>query len=626
MSVTPFDGVTVTVEAAFGYAPLDTSPVWTDVTQWVRDIRINRGRRSEYVPTSVGMANVKLDNRDRRFDPEYASSPYYGDLKPMVPVRIQVNYNSVTYTLYHGFVNGWPTSYSMPNVDAVSNIKLFDLSRVLQQVDAPVTLQKSVVDKYKTSNSFYWPLTEPTAGIMYDEINNVAIDVHEYSSANPTAYVSDVAAGDTVLMAARVGNNGAELARIATDPFPFTQGKLKVVGFVVDSTCTNEEYNFGAGSDGGNVLALTAANDGIYVNYTGSSMTVEYSNVTDNVHASYFGTPGYPRERGNFVYVVATSTTLTIYLNGSVLTTVAMTAGTQNIVSLVKTFLQIKARGSIGQVYISDTAIPPTDLSDAVFGYSGEDTGTRLNRIQEVTINVPSLFDIQTGNQTVSSYFTAGADVLKLSQQLASIEVGDAFVSKDNKLTFKNRASTEATNIVALFDDNQTDVPYSAINVDGHTLDTIINRVVAKYRYGSVTVEDESSINDYGVSRRTIDASMENSPEAAQQIASNMLAKFAQPKTRITDLEINVRSDAVAAVPAVSSLELGDNVAVSFTPTGVGDALWRAVTVQGIKHVIGRDTWRTQLYLTPSAIETNGALLVLNDDIYGRLDEGNKLG
>jgi hypothetical protein len=514
----------------------------------------------------------------------------------------------------------------MPNVDAVSRLQLVDLSRVLRQVDAPVTLQKSVVDKYKTSNSFYWPLTNPTAGIIYDEINNVAVDVHEYLSSNPTAYVSDVAAGDTVLMAARVGSLGVTLARVGSDPVPFTQGKLKVAGFVVDSTCFNQEYNGGAGSDGGNVLALTAINDGIYVSYSGSSMTVEYSNITDNVQASYFGTPGYPRERGNFVYVVATSTTLTVYLNGSVLATVAMTAGTQNIVGIVKTFLQIRARGSIGQVYLSDTAIPPTELSDAVFGFSGEDTGTRLNRIQELTINVPSLFDIQTGDQAVSSYFTAGANVLDLADQLAAIEVGDAFVSKENKLTFKNRTSKSTTNIVALFDDERNDTPYSVINVDGHALDTIVNRVVVNYRHGSVTVEDTNSINEYGVSRRSVDALMEDNPEAAEQIASNMLSRFAQPKTRITELGINVRSDTSKALPVVSSLELTDNVAVKLTPVGVGDPLWRAVVVQGISHRITPETWDTQLYLAPGSIDTNGPLLVLNDDTYGKLSSGNKLG
>jgi hypothetical protein len=32
------------------------------------------------------------------------------------------------------------------------------------------------------------------------------------------------------------------------------------------------------------------------------------------------------------------------------------------------------------------------------------------------------------------------------------------------------------------------------------------------------------------------------------------------------------------------------------------------------------------LYLSPSAVNTNGALLVLDDDTYGKLDDGNKLG
>ena len=35
---TLFDSIDVTVEAAFGDAPLDTSPSWTDITGYVRDV------------------------------------------------------------------------------------------------------------------------------------------------------------------------------------------------------------------------------------------------------------------------------------------------------------------------------------------------------------------------------------------------------------------------------------------------------------------------------------------------------------------------------------------------------------------------------------------------------------
>ena len=102
--VTPqFDGVTVTVQAAFGYAPLNTAPVWTDITGYVRDIRIDRGVKSEFVQNTPGTATIRLDNRSRVFDPAYTAGTFFGQLNPMVPIRVQAAYGGAAQTLFTGF-------------------------------------------------------------------------------------------------------------------------------------------------------------------------------------------------------------------------------------------------------------------------------------------------------------------------------------------------------------------------------------------------------------------------------------------------------------------------------------------------------------------------------------------
>jgi len=88
---------------------------------------------------------------------------------------------------------------------------------------------------------------------------------------------------------------------------------------------------------------------------------------------------------------------------------------------------------------------------------------------------------------------------------------------------------------------------------------------------------------------------------------------------------VNVRAD-TSMVPTVAALELADDVTVSFTPTGVGDELWRAVRVQGLSHTITLERWDCQLYLAPGPVNTNGPLMLLDDDEYGKLSSGNKLG
>ncbi|MEV4059732.1 hypothetical protein [Nonomuraea dietziae] len=56
-----------------------TSPTWTDISPWARGITIKRGSsrvESPILRYDTGTALIRLDNRDRRFDPTHLSGPY----------------------------------------------------------------------------------------------------------------------------------------------------------------------------------------------------------------------------------------------------------------------------------------------------------------------------------------------------------------------------------------------------------------------------------------------------------------------------------------------------------------------------------------------------------------------
>lgn len=64
---------TINVECMF------SSPTWTDISTWVQEINIKRGVSrvdSPLLRYEAGTAEIKLDNRDRRFDPTNLSGPY----------------------------------------------------------------------------------------------------------------------------------------------------------------------------------------------------------------------------------------------------------------------------------------------------------------------------------------------------------------------------------------------------------------------------------------------------------------------------------------------------------------------------------------------------------------------
>lgn len=86
----------VRVEIAFdsGVATPAASRTWTDVSDYLelqQEINITRGRQDERSTVEPSSLSLTLDNRDGRFTPGNASSPYYPNVKLGRPIRVAVN-------------------------------------------------------------------------------------------------------------------------------------------------------------------------------------------------------------------------------------------------------------------------------------------------------------------------------------------------------------------------------------------------------------------------------------------------------------------------------------------------------------------------------------------------------
>jgi hypothetical protein len=103
VSITVY-GYTVTLEVGLASAPSTAigSTSWTDISAYLRSWRTNRGRSSESDTFQPGTLSVTLNNRDRRFDPNNAAGPYFGNLLPMKRIRLKIAYNSITYAVWCG--------------------------------------------------------------------------------------------------------------------------------------------------------------------------------------------------------------------------------------------------------------------------------------------------------------------------------------------------------------------------------------------------------------------------------------------------------------------------------------------------------------------------------------------
>ena len=82
--------------------------IFYDVTDKVKSIATRRGKNRQLDEFDGGLANVVFDNNDRTFDPEYASSPYFGQVIPKRAIKI----SSAGNPLFQGVIDDWNLTYS----------------------------------------------------------------------------------------------------------------------------------------------------------------------------------------------------------------------------------------------------------------------------------------------------------------------------------------------------------------------------------------------------------------------------------------------------------------------------------------------------------------------------------
>jgi hypothetical protein len=158
VSITWFDGVTLTVEAALSAATgsygawdagvWDTATwgpdiVWSDISGYVRQIATHRRFSREVGVWEAGTATLVLDNRDGRFSPDNLAGPYVTAgvtaIRPWRPVRIVATYNAISYYVYSGYALDWLESWTLAATgqgDAIVTVPCTDEFGVLAGFDS----------------------------------------------------------------------------------------------------------------------------------------------------------------------------------------------------------------------------------------------------------------------------------------------------------------------------------------------------------------------------------------------------------------------------------------------------------------------------------------------------------
>ena len=117
-------------------ASSSTPALIADLTDVARKISIRQGRNLIRDTYESGFATVRCYDPTGAFNPQNASSPYYGQLTPLRKLRISATYNGNTYYLFSGYTTDYVYSYdqgenvSYVDINASDAFRLFNLAAI----------------------------------------------------------------------------------------------------------------------------------------------------------------------------------------------------------------------------------------------------------------------------------------------------------------------------------------------------------------------------------------------------------------------------------------------------------------------------------------------------------------
>jgi hypothetical protein len=236
---------------------------------------------------------------------------------------------------------------------------------------------------------------------------------------------------------------------------------------------------------------------------------------------------------------------------------------------------------------------------------------------------------IATGVATLggSAAYTVsnGVSVAAYANKINEAEQGRIFVDREGTITFQSRIGQTLGIPVAEFHDDGTDIGYSAIDISFQA-DTVVNRAsVAHAGAASPEVaEDLASQALYLIQTRSITDSLVHNDAAALTLAQYLIS--ANPEPRFNFLGTEFPGTPALEQDTLALLDVGDliNIQKSITTSAGPTQFAQDLTIEGLEHRLTLSAGHAVTYFTsPTTIVYE---LILDDLVYGTLDEENVLG
>jgi hypothetical protein len=551
-------------------ASLSIAPAWSDITADVRDssVRISRGKGSEIPTYASSSLSLTLNNRSRKYDPEYASSPLHPNVKPRKRIRVRATWASTTHTIWTGYIDSFPQRYPMANFDSVVELQAYDALALLNDVvldDAAYAYARDTVGDLqlalRTAAGRTW--VDDIAGVQYYRRRGVAatgdglgvgpstgveLDGNSYWSwAPPPQAGTPVIAGTAVTYACwfRVDSLHASLTRtlFGTTQPATTIGGVDVTALRVGVTAAGKVI-YSSGSDS----AYTTGDYGdglahhLVITHTGSTVViyVDGVDVTDPASAPWW--TANPAVGVNLVGYLPNATA-NAYFDGAV--------------SDLMVFSKALSAGQVTELY---------RLSAGSMIESTGSRGARILALAGVPAGLRSMTD--AGRGTVADIDTWGQSALAALQQVADSEQGRLFVDTRGDVTLQDRywwqSSPRGRTAQATFSDDLADLYYLDVGAD-RSLREVQNSVEVTGSQGlRGSSADSASVAAYGTRSASLSTILSTQGQV-DDLAIGLVALRKEPVTRLDAITVRPAMQ-TSAWPDVLRLELGDRIVHEIMP------------------------------------------------------------
>jgi hypothetical protein len=575
---------------AFDDGAYEPNPSWVNVSSDVRNVSIHRTRDNDFSEDFVSTASVVLDNNLRVYDPFNFDSIYANKLTPRRQIKIEGTANGTAYTIFRGYISGFPVNFSKLGKDSTITIDCFDLLSLL----AAENLKSDLADIYTRSLSprHYYKCNDPDGSTTIKDYGSAAIDLSVHASFTGKNLVSHPN------LAMGLSGNAADLSSTA---YRYLQ--------IATATTGNATICFwGAFSDRDFIdRAVTISADSDYLSLSpntpnkGQMFADVFNGTTGSVESTLTNTTTVVPSHYALTYD-SSSGVVTLYINGVDRSTNKVNRTGAVLFPTDSVYL---TGGIFQEVAFFDTILTATEISNLYQfgqGFQQETSNTRISRLLALTDVPAGRYEVHTSpSGTIKGVPLPDAPVVDSLREVMRTEGGFLFTNREGKLKTTNRLyfqtnSTSSTSQATITDSSGAGTLFGYtddidIFLDG---DLIRNEIVVNNAFGAqVTQSDPTSISQFGVHTETVDAQCSDDA-GSTALATHLLTYYKIVVPSVSPIEVGLPATTDAQWQILLQLDLLDRVSFTRTPA-VGTVFAQDMLLNSIEYDLSPKVWKMKI-------------------------------